>query len=106
MIPCEKCEYFERDGFGNPVLRCDPYTNIKETECLAKHQLLKLDTLAQSHQATLDMYRRLAPLQEKMMRHVEREIDEAEDADSWKYDESEVDPDSRLDDDDDDPFQL
>jgi len=30
------------------------------------------------------MYDRLAPLQEKMFRHLEREIDDAEEADEWK----------------------
>ena len=42
-------------------------------------------TVARSHQATLDMYKRLAPLQEKMFEHMEREIDENEEAERWKY---------------------
>jgi hypothetical protein len=35
------------------------------------------------------MYRRFAPLQEKMFRHMEREIDDADEADRWKYGEPE-----------------
>jgi len=59
-----------------------------------------LQVIADSHQATLDMHRRFAPLQEKLFRHMEREIDETEEADSWKYDPSEEE------DDDDDPFRV
>lgn len=103
MLHCEECEYFSRGTGGQPVLRCDPFRNIKEPECLTKHQLLRLDAIAQSHQATLDMHRRLAPLQEKMMRHVEREIDDVEEADRWKYGDDDV---SCDDHDDDDPFRI
>lgn len=60
-----------------------------------KWQLLQLNTVAKSHQATLDMYRRLAPLQEKMFRHMEREIDDADQADSWKNTEDD-DPDEDI----------
>ena len=85
MLQCEACEFFRREPDGSPQLLCDPYSTIKEPECLVKWQLIKLSTMARSHQATLDMYRRIAPLQEKMFRHVEREIDEQEDTDSWKH---------------------
>jgi hypothetical protein len=37
------------------------------------------------------MYRKFAPLQEKMFRHLEREIDEAEEADRWKFADDEED---------------
>ncbi len=92
MIQCKDCEYFVRGPAGQMAFQCDPFSTIKEPECLVKHQLLridaqlaKLDAMVRAYQATLDMYRRLAPLQEKMFRHMEREIDEAEEADSWKY---------------------
>jgi len=52
---------------------------------LQKWQLLKLEVMARSHQATLDLYRRFAPLQEKLLRHMEREIDDVEESDGWKY---------------------
>jgi len=85
MLQCTECEFFRRKSDGSPLLSCDPFSTIKEPECLAKWQLVQLRLISQSHQATLDMYERLAPLQEKMFKHMEREIDEAEDADRWKY---------------------
>lgn len=93
MIQCQDCELYESGSDGSAIFHCNPFTNIKEPECLVKWQLIKLDVIAKSHQATLEMHERLAPLQEKMIRHMEREIDDVEDADSWKY---------GLDDDDDD----
>ena len=84
MLQCKDCEFFRQGPDGSPELSCNPFTNIKEAECLAKWQLLQLTVLAKSHQATLDMYQRLAPLQEKMFKHMEREIDEVEEADRWK----------------------
>ena len=84
MIQCKDCEYFSRRQDGKPQLLCDPFANIKEPECLAKHQFVKLQSLSEAYQATVEMYRRLAPLQERMFRHMEQELDEAEEADSWK----------------------
>lgn len=84
MIQCEDCEFFHRSSDGTPMLMCDPFSNIKEPECLAKWQIADLQAIAKSHRATLDMYRRLAPLQEKMIQHMEREIDDVDEADSWK----------------------
>lgn len=85
MIQCSQCEYFMRGPAGQIGFKCDPFSNIKEPECLAKWQLIKIDLMVRSYQATLEMYRRLAPLQEKMFRHMEREIDDIDEADSWKY---------------------
>jgi hypothetical protein len=89
MLQCQNCEFFRWGPDGAPELTCDPFVNVKEPECLVKWQLVELRTVARSHQATLDMYKRLAPLQEKMFQHMEREIDEAEDADRWKYGDDE-----------------
>ena len=94
MLQCESCEFFRRRTDGTPQLLCDPFATIKEPECLLKWQLVRLNVLAQSHQATLDMHRRLAPLQEKMFKHMERELDEAEEADQWKYTDAEDDEDA------------
>jgi len=99
MLRCEDCEFFNRASDGSPQLTCDPYSTIKEPECLQKWQIVQLRIMAEAHQSTLEMHRRLAPLQDKLFRHMEREIDEAEDADRWKYDRPE-------DDDDDDPFRV
>jgi hypothetical protein len=86
MIQCNDCEYFVRGPAGQVGFKCDPFATIKEPECLIKWQLIKIDTMVQSYQATLAMYRRLAPLQEKMFRHMEREIDDIDEADRWKLD--------------------
>ena len=100
MLRCEDCEFFNRMADGTPYLTCDPFSTVKEPECLAKWQLLRLSTIAESHQATLDLYRRLAPLQEKMFQQMEREIDEVEEADRWKY------VDDEDEDEEQDPFRL
>ena len=99
MLQCHDCEFFREGPGGAAELGCNPFTNIKEPECIAKWQLYQLTTIAKSHEATLAMYRRLAPLQEKMFQHMEREIDEADEADSWKNQPED-------DEADDDPFRL
>ncbi len=91
MIQCTDCEFFRRRADGSPKLMCDPYSTIKEPECIFKWQLVELQVMSRSHQATLDMYRKFAPLQEKMFRHMEREIDEAEEGERWKYEDFEGD---------------
>jgi len=65
--------------------KCDPFRNIKEPQCLLKWQLLKIDTMVRSYQATLQMYKKLAPMQEKIFRHMEREMEDLDEADNWKY---------------------
>ena len=91
MLQCSQCEHCVRGPGGQISFGCDPFSNIKEPECLVKWQLLrlseqseKLDRLVAAYEATVAMYRRLAPLQEKMFRHMEREIDDIEDSESWK----------------------
>lgn len=91
MLQCSDCEYYSRGPSGEVSLRCDPLSTIKEPECLAKWQLLrtgdlcqKIDRLVSAYEATLEIYRRFAPMQEKMFKHMEREIDDAEESDSWK----------------------
>lgn len=96
MIQCKDCEFYRLGLDGSPQLTCNPFSTIKEPECLAKWQLFQLNSLTQSHQATLDLYRRFAPLQEKMFRQMEREIDESEEADRWKYDDDEEDQDDSF----------
>jgi hypothetical protein len=94
MLQCSECEHFARGPGGQVSFKCDPFANIKEPECLIKWQILrtvelgqKMDRMVAAYEATLDIYKRFAPLQEKMFRHMEREIDEVEEADAWKYDE-------------------
>ncbi len=54
-----------------------------------KWQLIKTDLMVQAYHTTLEFYRRLAPMQEKMFRHMEREIEDMDEADRWKIDEPE-----------------
>ena len=68
---------------------CDPFSNVKEPECINKWVLLKIDSMVRAYQATLDYYRRLAPLQERMFKHVERELDGMDESDKWKIDDDE-----------------
>ncbi|MCH8148462.1 MAG: hypothetical protein IH987_10780 [Planctomycetes bacterium] len=98
MLRCEDCEFFSRAPDGSPILACDPFSTVKEPECLAKWQIVQLMSISQSHQATAELHRRLAPFQEKIIKHMEREMDEADDADRWKQ--------SDEDDEDDDRFRL
>ncbi len=85
MLRCEDCEYFSRDqASGRVILRCDPFSTIKEPECLEKWQLVRLDGLLQAHHVTLRWYQKLAPLQEKMFEMMKREMEDYDDGESWK----------------------
>ena len=104
MIQCKDCEYFSRDeSSGRIMLKCDPFSTIKEPECLAKMQLLRLDGLLQMYQGMMKWYQKMAPMQEKMMDFMQREIDDIDESDSWKIDEEE-DEDEKEDDKDDYSF--
>jgi hypothetical protein len=46
-----------------------------------------------TYQATLEYYRRLAPMQEKMLKVVEREMEDMNEAEKWKVDDEEEDKD-------------
>ena len=109
MIQCSECEHFVAGPGGQITLKCNPYTTIKEPDCLQKWQLAKLDLMVQAYQATIQMYRRLAPMQEKMFELMKREIEDLDDADSWKtesdFDEDQ-DDDKDADKDDDDDADL
>ncbi len=84
MIQCKDCEFCHIGPDGNIELKCHPFQNIKESECLVKWQLLKLDTMVRAYLITVAHYKKLAPMQEKMMKAMEREIEEMEEGDSWK----------------------
>ena len=92
MIQCEECEHFQRGPGGRPIFLCDPQKNIKEPECLAKLQLYraiateeKMARLMRAYEQMLGIYQRMQPMQEKMFEHMEREIRDAEEGDSWKF---------------------
>ena len=84
MIQCEHCELFHRDENGHISFSCDPFSNIKEPDCLQKWQLIKINQMVEAYQATLGYYRKLAPMQDKLFKAMERELDDIDDAEGWK----------------------
>ena len=84
MIQCEDCEYFKRGEDGQVSFGCDPFKNVKEPHCLQKWQLIKINQMVNAYQVTLEYYRKLAPMQEKMFKVMEREIDELDESEKWK----------------------
>jgi hypothetical protein len=99
MIQCDQCEFCEIGPGGHKAFKCDPFSTIKEPECLAKWQLMRLDMLLVSYQSMLKSYGRLAPLQDKIFKYVQREISEMEESDSWRLDQEETDSDPQEPDD-------
>ena len=91
MIQCNQCEFFQRSESGEISFLCDPFGTIKEPECLQKWQLIKTNQMVAGYQATLDYYQKLAPMQEKMFKVMEREIDDISEADKWKVDDDDED---------------
>jgi hypothetical protein len=89
MIQCKDCEFCEMGPDGQVSLKCNPFGDIKESECLLKWQLLRLDLMTRAYMATIAEYKRIAPLQEKLYRHMSREVDEADEADKWKQSDDE-----------------
>jgi hypothetical protein len=53
MIQCKDCEFCEIGPDGKRTFKCDPFTNIKEPECIAKWQLIRLDMLVASYRGML-----------------------------------------------------
>ncbi len=93
MIQCSECELADVQPSGRVIMHCNPLSNVKEEGCLLKWQLLKIDAMVQAYQATIQMYQRLAPLQEKMFRQIEREVDDIDEADAWKRGDDQEDED-------------
>lgn len=88
MIQCAQCEFYSSEPDGRRIFRCDPFVNIKEPECLQKWQLLRLDMLVGTFQAMAQMQHKLAPLQEKLFKYVKRELEELDESEKWKVDDS------------------
>ena len=91
MIQCKDCEFYHRDDSGRINFSCDPFVNIKEPECLQKWQLIKIDQMVQGYHATLTYYRKLAPMQEKMFKFMEHEMDDMNESERWKVSDDEDD---------------
>ena len=84
MIQCLECQYFHRDEAGRISFSCDPFINIVEPECLQKWQLIKINQMVEAYQATLGYYTKLAPMQDKLFKVMERELDEMSEGEKWK----------------------
>ncbi|MHC4477156.1 MAG: hypothetical protein ACYTEL_16035 [Planctomycetota bacterium] len=89
MIQCKECEYCEVGPAGQRTFKCDPFSNIKEPECLAKWQLIRLDMLVASQQGMLKWYHKLAPLQDRLFRYMKRELEDMDESESWKAEDEE-----------------
>ena len=100
MTHCKDCEHFHRDDHGRVSFRCDPFLNVIEPECIEKWQLIKIDQMVQAYQATLKYYEKLAPMQEKMFKVMEQELDDISESEKWKVDDEDEDKDSPADSDD------
>ncbi|MHC4639860.1 MAG: hypothetical protein ACYTBV_20565 [Planctomycetota bacterium] len=87
MIQCKNCEFCEFGDDGRRVFKCDPFANVKEPECLVKWQLIRLDMLVSSHQGMLKWQSKLAPLQDKIFKYMQREIEDLDESDKWKIDD-------------------
>ena len=72
------------DEAGKKVFKCDPFSNIKEPECITKWQLIRLDMLLSSYQAMVKFQQKIAPLQDKLFKYMKREIDDIEETEFWK----------------------
>ncbi|MDD5459202.1 MAG: hypothetical protein PHF37_07405 [Phycisphaerae bacterium] len=91
MIQCKDCELCEISPDGRRTFKCDPFVNIKEPECIQKWQLIRLDMLTAAYQGMARFQNKFAPMQDKIMRYMEREIDDIDETEKWKYDEEDDD---------------
>jgi hypothetical protein len=90
MIQCKDCEFCEMGPDGRRTFKCDPFVNIKEPECLAKWQLIRLDMLVASYQGMLRWYKKLEPLQDKIFKYMRREIEDIDESEHWKLDDEDA----------------
>ncbi|MHC4132663.1 MAG: hypothetical protein ACYSSP_03275 [Planctomycetota bacterium] len=86
MLQCTECELCEVGPDGRRIFKCDPFSNIKEPECITKWQLIRLDMLASSYQGMFAWQKKFAPLSEKILKYMEREISDIDEAEGWKLD--------------------
>lgn len=91
MIQCKDCDLFEMGPDGRRIFHCDPFMNIKEPECIAKWQLLRLDMLLTVHRGSSAWQEKMAPLQDKIFKYIKREMEDLDESEQWK-----VDPDEPL----------
>ena len=87
MIQCKDCEFCEIAPGNHRTFKCDPFVNVKEPECIAKWQLIRLDMLVASYHGMQKWQEKLAPLQNKIFKYMQREIEDVDETEKWKYDE-------------------
>ena len=87
MIQCKDCELYQEDGPNGRKFLCNPFGNIKEPECIGKWTVIRLEMLIAMQQNIQSSQDRMAPIQNKIIKYVQREIDELEENDGWKYNE-------------------
>lgn len=87
MIQCHDCEFYEATADGRRVFKCDPFSNIKEPECLLKWQLLRLDMLLAGYHGMSAWQEKMAPMQDKILKYIKREIEDIDESEKWKSDD-------------------
>ncbi|MHB0946414.1 MAG: hypothetical protein ACYC3B_04535 [Sedimentisphaerales bacterium] len=92
MIQCKDCEFCEMGPDNRRVFKCDPFVNVKEAECIAKWQLIRLDMLLVTYSRMQQMQEKMAPLQDKLFKYMEREINDIDESDKWKIDDDDDEP--------------
>ena len=90
MIQCIQCDLCEVGPDGRRAFKCDPFSNIKEPECIAKWQLIRLDMLLAGYQSMIHWQKEMEPLQRKMMKYVEREMTDIDESEKWKIDDEDL----------------
>jgi hypothetical protein len=93
MIQCKDCEFYEEGEDGRRAFKCDPFKNVKEPECLAKWQLLRLDMLLAGFRGMTSFQARMAPMQDKIFKYVKRELEDIDESENWKVDDDDDDND-------------
>ncbi|MCK5566144.1 MAG: hypothetical protein KAJ07_12950 [Planctomycetes bacterium] len=92
MIQCKDCEFCEISEKNEKTFKCDPFSNIKEPECVSKWQLLRLNMLCAQYSSMLGWYQKMSPMQSKIFKYIQREIDDIDESDKWKTDDQDDDP--------------
>jgi hypothetical protein len=98
MIQCKDCRLCEISADGRRTFKCDPFSNIIEPECIAKWQLIRLDMLLAGYQEMLRGQAKLAPLQDKIFKYMQKEIEDLDESDRWKIDNEPENPNDEKDD--------
>ena len=104
MLQCKDCEFCETTPQGQRTFKCDPFTNIKEPECIQKWQLIRLDMLVAGHRNLISWYEKMGPMQKKIFKYVQKELEGIDEAESWKTDDPEDAPPPNPENDDDGYF--